>query len=204
MHATDTSLFAFVLTCIAIEFTPGANLAYLVCITSGYGKRAGLVAVTGIALGLWVLGVGVAWGLKLALAITPQAIDVVRYAGAAYLLWLAYQSWHARLGKARDNTSHTYRSFFLCGVTLNLLNPKAAMFYLAVFSSFGSIGGHLHLGYMLLLNTISVAIATLAHAGIVLASSTFSHFIADEKILGFSVPRLCTFALVGVAVWVIS
>ncbi|MGL5010530.1 MAG: LysE family translocator, partial [Paracoccaceae bacterium] len=84
-----TAITAFTVAAVAIELTPGPNMVWLAIVAATDGRRAGYAAVAGVALGLAVIGVAAAYGLAALVAGSPVAYQVLRWAGVAYLLWLA-------------------------------------------------------------------------------------------------------------------
>src|SRR3954464_8456556 len=85
---------AFVLTSLIIEMTPGPNMAYLAVLGASRGRIAGFSAVLGVALGLALLGIAVGLGGGSLVLNNPVAYESLRWAGALYLCWLAFDSWH--------------------------------------------------------------------------------------------------------------
>jgi threonine/homoserine/homoserine lactone efflux protein len=163
-----TDLFyPFLMTAFLIELTPGPNMAWLALTSASQGRRSGFAAVAGIALGLAVLGAASALGLAELAARSPSAFDLLRYAGVAYLLWLAWKAWAGENELSPDSVNHSEPgAWFRHGLLLNLLNPKAAVFFVAVLPSY--IAHDMPVApQTLVLSTSYVAIATAVHLGIV-------------------------------------
>jgi threonine/homoserine/homoserine lactone efflux protein len=137
MIALDTWLL-FCVACIALAATPGPNMLFLVSRTLAQGRVAGLVSLAGTSTGFAVHAVAAALGLSALLAAVPLAYDVVRWAGALYLAWLAVATWRAsderdpRIAAPRVPPARMYRQ----GLVTSLLNPKLAVFQLALFPQF--------------------------------------------------------------------
>ena len=91
MPATST-LFAFALLCLGLVLTPGPNMMYLVSRSICQGRPAGLVSLGGVGLGFLVYMLAAAFGITALLFAVPLAYDGLRLAGAAYLLYLAWQA----------------------------------------------------------------------------------------------------------------
>lgn len=137
LHATELAWFA--LAALVLVLTPGPNMIYCISRTLSQGRRAGLLSLAGVLLGFLVHLLAAALGLTALLAAVPYAFDAIRLAGAAYLLWLAWEA--LRPGGAapfeprqlpQDSTATLVRMGFLT----NLFNPKVAMFYLSFFPQF--------------------------------------------------------------------
>ena len=120
----------FLITTMLIELTPGPNMAWLALTSATQGKRSGFAAVAGIATGLAILAVASAVGLAALAARSSFAFSLLRYAGVAYLLWLAWQTWVGEQEVAANRIDATaMAAWFRHGLLLNLLNPKAAVFF---------------------------------------------------------------------------
>ncbi|WP_076861365.1 LysE family translocator [Bradyrhizobium mercantei] len=197
---SENSLFAFVLTVTLIELTPGPNMGYLAVLAASAGRRAGLAATAGVALGL--LGVGIASSLGLAAIVTASnpLYEAIRWAGALYLLWLAWQGWRAapqEITKPVEATANT--EFFLRGLMTNLLNPKAGVFYLSIFPTFIDEKRPLLLQTAILL-TVYVAIATAIHTAVVISANAIRPGI-EKQANTMLIRRTMSVLLAVVAIW---
>ena len=128
----------FVAASIALAVTPGPNLVYLVARTVAQGRRAGLVSLAGTTSGFVCHVLAAAFGLSAILAAVPYPYDAVRYAGAAYLAWLAWTTWRDAkpLPRAAATPPSRPGAMFRAGLATSLLNPKVALFQLALFPQF--------------------------------------------------------------------
>lgn len=136
---TASELLLFALAALVLVLTPGPNMVYCVSRSLTQGRAAGLLSLAGVVLGFVVHLLAAALGLTALLLAVPLAFDAIRIAGAAYLLWLAWQA--VRPGgqapfQARELPHDPPRKLFLMGFVTNLLNPKVAMFYLSFFPQF--------------------------------------------------------------------
>lgn len=163
-------LASYVMTVLFIELTPGPNMAYLAALTLGAGRKAGLAAVAGVAIGLALIGLAAAAGLATLIAASPTIWAALRWAGGLYLLYLAWETWRGEAETSPADTASFQRSgarYFTRGLITNILNPKAALFYVAIVPRFlPDTGPTLAAG--LGLTAISVAVATTIHLAIVL------------------------------------
>ena len=194
-------LLSYVITCIAIELTPGPNMAYLALLSAERGRMAGLPAVAGVALGLALLGALAAFGVGELIVGQPWLYEGLRWGGIAYLIYLAYDAWAdgQRPVEALDPTQ-LGRQSFRRGLINNLLNPKAALFYITVMPNF-VVAGTSPLGQTILLGAIYVAVATAIHAGVVLLASAVQPLLTQagsRRIMG----GLFAALLLAVALWV--
>jgi len=131
---------AFLVTGILLNITPGADTMYILGRSISQGKKAGLLSVLGICTGSLVHTILAALGLSLILAQSATAFNVIKYLGALYLIYLGLK---ALMSKSKgsfsiDNATAfvSYRKIFLSGVLTNVLNPKVALFFLALLPQF--------------------------------------------------------------------
>jgi RhtB (resistance to homoserine/threonine) family protein len=133
----------FVLTALVLNATPGADFLYTVTRTLQLGRRGGVAAALGISAGCVVHALAAALGLAAVLATSALAFTFVKWAGAAYLLWLAFGMLRAawRGGTPPANAAAkasptSRRKVFAQGFLTNVLNPKVALFFLALLPQF--------------------------------------------------------------------
>ncbi|MCU0830251.1 MAG: LysE family translocator [Rhizobiaceae bacterium] len=190
------SLFSFALASLLIELTPGPNMSYLAIATLKDGRRAGLLTVAGVALGLLAVGFVAALGLNAIIANSPPLYDGLRMIGLLFFLYLAFEAWQGPKADAGADISDG--SHFMRGFLTNALNPKAATFYLAVLPRFVDPAGDV-IRQTLTLTLIYVAVATLVHALIVIGAAQARPFLdgPNEQIAR----RVMAGLLVAVAVW---
>jgi threonine/homoserine/homoserine lactone efflux protein len=171
-------LVGFLLTSLIIEMTPGPNMAYLAVLGASRGRIAGFAAVLGVALGLALLGIAVGLGGGALVLNNRVAYESLRWAGALYLCWLAFDSWReARQPIERFAVDTSLGVQFRRGLITNLLNPKAALFFIAVLPEFTS-GPAPSARELALLVAIYVGVATLVHGLIVVLAGSLRTFLA--------------------------
>lgn len=193
---------AFVLTVTIIEITPGPNMAYIATLSLSHGLRVGFAAVAGIALGLMTYGIAAALGLAALIDSSRWLYEGLRWAGVLYLVWLAWDAWshETAIAEAVDTADRQPWRAFRRGLITNLLNPKAAIFYVAVLPEFVQADGSPVVTQTLLLSVIYVAIATAIHCGIVLLAGSLQGSIATPE-RRRTVRRVLALALLGIAIW---
>ena len=177
----DTWLL-FCVACVALVATPGPNVLYLVSRTLAQGRVAGFVSLAGTSTGLGAHALAAAFGLSALLAAVPVAYEVVRWAGAVYLGWLAWTTWRSRDEKTVSGASVPIAAsqLFRQGLLTAILNPKVALFQLAFFPQFvAPAQGHV-LAQSLVLAATQVAIALLGDALFVLAAASMRRFFAGR------------------------
>jgi threonine/homoserine/homoserine lactone efflux protein len=130
------NLLAFAGAGMLLNLTPGADVMFTMACGAQGGARVGVAAAAGIGLGsifhilLTVLGVAAA------LQTVPHALDIIRWGGAIYLLWLAYGAWTASVHAAGVRGVHSLRRALARGLLTNVLNPKVGLFILAFLPQF--------------------------------------------------------------------
>lgn len=195
-------LLAFALTCLVIEITPGPNMAYLAALSLSQGVRAGIAAVAGIALGLAIYGVAASLGLSAIIDKSRFLYETLRWGGVAYLLWLAWEAWTAEREVSPETVNGGISPWtaFRRGLITNLLNPKAAVFYVAVLPDFIQIEKGAVAEQTLMLSAIYVGIATSIHLVIVLLASRLQRVIATAE-QRRTVRRVLAVLLAAIAIW---
>ena len=132
------SLALFMTATLALNFAPGPDMLYVSTRSLTQGRRAGVISALGIAAGAGVHTVAIASGLAALLRALPLAYEIVRFAGAAYLIWLGVQALRGKAGPAsgkpldRDSDWAMFRQ----GAITNILNPKVVLFFLAFLPQF--------------------------------------------------------------------
>lgn len=176
-------LLAFALVALGLVLTPGPNMIYLVSRSICQGRVAGLISLGGIALAFVLYMLCAALGITALLLTVPLAYDVLRLAGMAYLLWLAWQALKPG-GRSpfqlRQLERDSPRKLFAMGFLTNLLNPKAAVLYLSLLPQFISPG---HGGVLLqsvTLGATQMTISLSVNAMIVLMAGSIARFLAGR------------------------
>jgi threonine/homoserine/homoserine lactone efflux protein len=196
-----TALASFAITCVVIELTPGPNMGYLAVLSAKNGRRAGFAAAAGVALGLLVLGIAAALGLAAAISASPLLYEALRWGGILYLLYLAWDGWRESVAPldTAPNLTSTDAKYFRRGLMTNLLNPKAALFYVAILPGFVDATRPVVV-QTLLLSLVFVAIATSIHLAVVALAGTANRFMQNDRnrrVMG----RALSLLLAGIAVW---
>jgi len=132
------ALWLFVVAALVLLVTPGPAVLYIVARSIDQGRLAGIVSILGIAVGTLFHVVAAAFGVSALLLSSALAFNVLRYAGAAYLLWLGLRKLVAGepVGGSQVARERGLRRVFLEGALVNLLNPKTALFFFAFLPQF--------------------------------------------------------------------
>ncbi|MEY9564816.1 threonine/homoserine/homoserine lactone efflux protein [Bradyrhizobium ottawaense] len=167
-----SALLGFALVCLGLVLTPGPNMIYLISRSITQGPAAGIVSLGGVALGFVFYMLCAAFGITALLLAIPFAYDALRFAGAGYLLWLAWQA--VKPGgrspfQVKQLAVDSPRKLFAMGFVTNLLNPKIAMLYLALLPQFIDPTAGSVLTQSVVLGAIQIAISVSVNAMIALA-----------------------------------
>jgi threonine/homoserine/homoserine lactone efflux protein len=177
------SLALFSLACVLLALTPGPNLMYLISRTLCQGRAAGMVSLAGTTTGFMFYALAAAFGLTAIFVAIPFLYDVVRWAGAAYLLWLAWDAVRPRGGglfARRDLPSARPGLLFRTGMLTSILNPKVALFYLALFPQFVDPSRGSVLAQSLLLAAVQIVIDGFCDMLFVLAASQAATWLVER------------------------
>ncbi|HXE32325.1 MAG TPA: LysE family translocator [Verrucomicrobiae bacterium] len=140
MFPNHTSLLIFVSAAALLLAIPGPAVFYIVGRSIGQGRNAGLVSALGIGVGTLIHTLAAAVGLSALLVSSATAFSVVKYLGAAYLVYLGIQRLRSKqpLAAASDTTAPqaTLARVFSQGIVVNVLNPKTALFFFAFLPQF--------------------------------------------------------------------
>lgn len=194
-------LIAFLLAVAVIELTPGPNMGYLAVVASRSGWRAGAAVVAGVTLGLCLYLVASVFGLAEAALRWPWVYETLRWAGVVYMLWLAVDTW--RDAERADEPVPETQGLFLRGFLNNLLNPKAAVFYVAVLPGFvRAKAGHPEL-QALSLGAFHIAVSVVVHLTIVWMATRARVALANEETATRSrcLQHAFALALASIAIW---
>ena len=160
---------AFLLAMVLIELTPGPNMGYLALVSTARGRMAGLLTVVGITVGLsFYLAVSI-YGLTGTPLASPTVLWSLKWAGVGYMFWLAIEGVlpQRAAGPAVPIIPYAAGRQVLRGIIANILNPKAALFYVVI------LPGFIHSGFastwiqMMILGGAHILISVAVHLSIV-------------------------------------
>lgn len=194
---------AFLVAVALVELTPGPNMGYLAVLSASRGRLAGLSAVAGVTLGLGLYMAAAALGVTEILLVYPALYQVLRWAGVLYLAWLALEAWR---GAEETSPGHAWRiegrAHFWRGFVANVLNPKAAVFYVMLLPGFFAEDRASPLVQGLVLGSIHLLVSVLVHGGIVLFAARAGRMLGAGGTTGRTgLRRAFAVALAGVAAW---
>lgn len=178
-----TDWIAFGLVAFGMALTPGPNMIYLISRSICQGRRAGLVSLAGVALGFVFYMVSAVVGLTALVMAIPLAYDILRFAGAGYLAWLAWQALRPGAQSpfaVRQLAPHSDAKLFAMGLFTNLLNPKAAVLYLSLLPQFMHPERGDLLAQGMILGSTQIAASISVNGVMILAAGSVAGFLATR------------------------
>ena len=174
----------FALASILLVIVPGPNVIYIVTRGIDQGRQAAVASVLGVQSSMIVHVGAAAVGLTALLASSEVMFNIVRYAGAAYLVWLGVRNILAKpvdleIGNIQGRPH--YRRIFLQGVAVNLLNPKVALFCLALLPQFVDPARGNTAVQILILGTVMISIGLISDSLYALASGTIGEWLKSRQ-----------------------
>ncbi len=176
------SLTIFVLAALALLLMPGPAVLYIVGRSIEQGRLAGIVSTLGIALGSTVHVVFAALGLSAVLMQSALAFSVVKYLGAAYLVFLGIRTLISKeeVGEVQPAKKMKYSRLFTQGFVVNLLNPKTALFFFAFLPQFVSKGQGSVVLQVIILGLIFVSMAIVSDSMYALVAGTAGEWLSGN------------------------
>src|SRR6218665_904862 len=178
-----SDLLVFSGAALLLALTPGPNMIYLLSRAICQGSKASAISLLGVVAGFLVHMLAAAVGLTALFMAVRLAYEVLKWVGAAYLFWLAWQS--VRPGarspfEAKSLPEDPPRKLFVMGFLTNLLNPKIAVFYLAIFPQFISAEHGSVFTQSLVLGLVQIAISFSVNLSILLSAGKMAEWFANN------------------------
>jgi threonine/homoserine/homoserine lactone efflux protein len=178
-----STLALFAVAALALAVVPGPAVLYIVAQSVDQGRLAGLVSALGICVGSLVHVVAATIGLSSLLASSATAFTVVKYAGAAYLIFLGIRRLLTReqLEDEVTRAPRRRRRLFADGVVVNVLNPKTALFFVAFLPQFVEPGEGMATLQILVLGLLFTLIALCSDSVWALAAGTLGSWLRRSR-----------------------
>lgn len=180
-----TNLLMFALVALGMVLTPGPNMIYLISRSICQGRRAGLISLGGVALGFVFYMLCAAFGITAFVFAVPYAYDALRFGGALYLLYLAWQAVKPGGRSAfavRDLPIDTPCKLFTMGFVTSLSNPKVAVLYLSLLPQFITPGQGSVLVQSLALGSVQILTSITVNGLIATMAGSVSAFLAGRPL----------------------
>ena len=175
-----STLLLFVGASLALLAIPGPAVIYVVTRSIEHGRTAGMVSMFGVETGTFAYALAAAAGLSGLIAASVTAFTVVKYAGAAYLLYLGVRKLLER-DRPRDASLTGRSRLFLKGTLVQLLNPKIAIFFVAFLPQFVDSARGPVAAQILVLGTIFTLLAVLSDGAYVLLAGAVSGWLRTGR-----------------------
>jgi threonine/homoserine/homoserine lactone efflux protein len=195
--------YLFFLTALVLVLSPGPDMALILSRTLASGRSAGILTLLGTQTGIMLHALLAGLGVSSVILLLPQAFDILKYFGAAYLVFLAVMTWRAPVKmeldgdlKSGDGTALRY---FYQGLVNNLVNPKMIPFFIALFPQFIRTENGAVALQSILLGTTLVGIAIVWLGALVLLIGRIRPALASSAGFLKLVNRLAAFIFVGLA-----
>lgn len=197
------TLLLFSIAALALTLTPGPDMLLIASRSAAQGRAAGFATWAGIAVGTYAHALAAALGLSQLFIAVPMAYDVVRYIGAVYLLYLAWSTYKSRSVVESANitktAAHSFAAMFRQGFFTNLLNPKVALFVLALFPQFVVLEkGSVALQIMIFATIINF-IGFFVNGTVVMAASKAASIISASSNVKKAMHSALSFVFLGLA-----
>lgn len=197
------NLLLFAGAALLMVLSPGPNMIYLISRSICQGRQAGVISLFGVAAGFLVHMFAAAVGLSALFLAIPLAYEVLKWAGAIYLLWLAWQAVKPGAGspfEARLLPPDPPLKLFCMGFLTNALNPKIAVFYLAIFPQFIVPGHGSVFTQSVILGTVQIAISFTVNLLIALSAAGIAAWFGRNPLWLVVQRYVMGFVLAGLAV----
>jgi len=174
----------FVVAGLALNVVPGADMTFIIASAARGGRRDGIVAALGVGAGALVHITAAVLGLSAILASSQTAFNLIKYAGAAYLLWIAFSL--VRAGHAPNAPAPRVlpARLFRAAMLVNILNPKVALFFLAFLPQFVDAAARVPAVQILCLGLWFDLVGTLVNIVIALAAAGAAGRLREVAWLG--------------------
>ncbi len=198
---TTAAFITFLVAALTLNLTPGVDMMYVLARSLGQGRRAGVVSAAGIFVGCAVHTIAAAAGLAAVLRSSAVAFDVVRYAGAAYLVYLGVQALaRPQTLEVADVPQDSLRTIFYQGVVTNVLNPKVALFFLAFLPQFADPHANIAL-QILFLGTIFNVGGTLVNIAVAYGAAGVAGLVRNHPRLTAGRRWITGGTFLGLGLW---
>lgn len=180
MLVSNEAMLGIALVELGLVITPGPNMIYLISRSIAQSRRAGLISLAGVGVGFGVYLLAASVGLATLFALVPEIYVTLKLAGAAYLLWLAWNAFRPggnSVFATQELEPDRPRKLFGMGLLTCLLNPKIAILYISVLPQFlDPARGHVGTQSMIL-GLIQTAVGVGVNAIFVITASSVAVFL---------------------------
>ena len=195
-----TNLYMFIVASFILCLVPGPDNIYVLTQGVTKSKKAAIVTTLGLTTGLIVHTSAAAFGISVIFQTSQLAFDILKYAGALYLLYLGYQAFKYRdepLDLRVQNSSSELKKLYIKGFVMNILNPKVSIFFLAFLPQFVTLeNGNIPL-QMIILGLIFMLMTIIVFSGIGISGNILSKKLLEKPNIVKYMNILTSFILVS-------
>lgn len=175
---------AYLVTAVVFSLAPGSGTVNSISNGLSYGTRKSLAAIAGLQIGLSIHIILVGAGIGALVAQSALAFSIIKWVGAAYLVWLGIQKWRDRSSLSTASTDDSLSGLTLMknAVLINLTNPKSIVFLVALFPQFIDPTQN-QVTQLLVLGVTTVVIDAMVMLGYTSLASQMGRFIRSEKVM---------------------
>lgn len=201
MILSSETIWLFFSASVILALAPGPDNIFLITQSALYGRSRGLLVMLGLCTGLLVHSSIVAFGVGVIFRTSVLAFTVLKFLGAAYLLYLAWQAFRASPAGMGENGGREKDGFrlYLRGIIMNITNPKVAIFFLAFLPQFADPERGSVVIQMLFLGGIFIIATILVFGGLAILAGSLGEFLGKlakaQKVLN----RIAAFIFLGLA-----
>ena len=198
-----TNLYMFIIASFLLCLAPGPDNIYVLTQGMTKSKKAAIVTTLGLCTGIIIHTAAAAFGISVIFKTSEIAFNIVKYAGAAYLLYIAYQAFKYRnepLDLSVQNSSNELKKLYVKGFFMNVLNPKVSIFFLAFLPQFVTpANGNVPL-QMITLGLVFMILTVIVFSSIGVAGNMLSSKLLEKPSIVKYMNILTSFVLGALAI----
>jgi RhtB (resistance to homoserine/threonine) family protein len=199
-----THFETFVITGILLNLTPGNDTIFILTKSIAQGKKAGIISALGIATGSIIHTLLAAFGLSLIIAQSMVLFNIIKYIGAAYLLYIGFKMLtdksQLQTDSAIEKSNLNYWKVYRDGMLTNIFNPKVALFFIAFLPQFIDPSFKQSILPFVLLGLTFTTTGAIWCFVLAIFASTFFGMLKENKTLSFYINKACGLALIALGV----
>lgn len=195
-----TEFYMFIIASFLLCLAPGPDNIYVLTQGMTKSKKAAIVTTLGLATGLIIHTSAAAFGISVIFQTSELAFNIIKFAGAAYLLYIAYQAFKYRnekLDLSAQNSTKELKQLYIKGFVMNILNPKVSIFFLAFLPQFVNTQAGNVPTQMIILGAIFMALTIIVFSSIGVAGNLLSKRLLEKPSIVKYMNILTSFVLVG-------
>jgi len=198
-----TNLYMFIAASFLLCLAPGPDNIYVLTQGMTKSKTAAIITTLGLCSGIIIHTTAAAFGISVIFKTSEIAFNIVKFAGAAYLIYIAYQAFkhrNAPLDLSVQNSSGELKKLYLKGFFMNVLNPKVSIFFLAFLPQFVTPANGSVPMQMITLGIVFMALTIIVFSSIGIAGNMLSSKLIEKPSIVKNMNILTSFVLGGLAI----